>query len=742
MNLHPSHFIQPPELGGAAATAASPATENLPPSLRTATPVLVRYWRIALRRRWLIVSIVTSALLLGLLATLLTTPQYTATASIEISRQHERILNVEGVEPKSEGIDLEFYQTQYSLLKSRSLAERVATELRLAQNDAFFDNFGVRPPDSGLFSDTDGRRLSSEQLKERHALAVEVLLENVSISPIRGSRLVDVSFTSPDRGLSQRVANAWTTHFIASNLDRRFEATSYARRFLEGRLEQLRRRLEESERQLVGYASAQGIVNIAAESNSPDAPRQERSLVAENLATLNLELTRATADRIRAEVRATRGGNSAEALNNNTLTTLRERRASLAAEYSRLLTQFEPEYPQARALKAQLTQLEQAISSEEARIGLHLSGNYREAVAREENLRRRVEELKANFQDLRRRSIQYNIYQRDVDTNRSLYEGLLQRYKEVGVAGGVGTNNVSVVDPARLPDKPSSPNLISNLLMALLFGIGLAGIIVFVLEQIDEALKDPSQVPSTLALPLLGAVPQVEDADPVQVLHDRKSAAAEAYLSVQTNLQFSTDHGVPHSLAITSTRAGEGKSTSAYAIALSLARTGANVVLVDLDMRSPSVGAILNVSANAGVSNFLAGDENLDAMLVRADAHGFHALLAGPPPPNAAELLTGPRLDVLISNLRGRFDYVIFDAPPVLGLADAPLISRRVEGIVYTVESGGPRVSAIQMALSRLKAADARLIGVVMTKFQAQKISYGYDYGYGYGYGNSDPKTA
>jgi capsular exopolysaccharide synthesis family protein len=250
-------------------------------------------------------------------------------------------------------------------------------------------------------------------------------------------------------------------------------------------------------------------------------------------------------------------------------------------------------------------------------------------------------------------------------------------------------------------------------------------------------------VQNALGLPVLGIVPQIEGMEPAEALQDRKSPASEAYLSVQTNLQFSTDHGVPKSLAVVSTRSGEGKSTSAFAIARSLARTGAKVILVDGDMRSPTVGSLLGLAGENGVSNFLAGDDNLDAMIMRAEGAGMHALLAGPTPPNAAELLTGTRLEVLLSRLSKSFDHVIVDSPPVLGLADAPLIGRRVEGVVYAVEAQGARASAIRTAIGRLNSANVNLLGVVMTKFQPQKSNYGYGYEYGYGYGkNDDAQTA
>lgn len=728
-----SGMIMNERLSGHVETAGQPPMERGD----LGVPLLRQYWRIVVRRKWVIAGVVAACLIVALIITLLMTPLYTATATIEIARESDNIVGIEGVEADSgpASVDLEFYQTQYSLLKARSLAERVAADLQLAQNERFFEMFG-EDLDGGLFLDREGGTLTSGERVERQRLAVDVLLENISISPDRGSSLVDVSFTSPDSELSMKVVNSWTEHFIGANLDRRFEATSYARKFLEDRLEQLRQRLEASERKLVTYAAQQGIINLASEERgaSGDVVR-ERSLLSEELLSLSNELAEATADRIRAQSLVNgEPGASARALENVAIGAMRQKRAEVASEYSNMMARFESEYPPAKALEQQLEALDRSIAQEEARVGQSVANEYRDALQRERTLAERVTNLKAQMLDLRRRNIQYNIFQRDVDTNRELYNGLLQRYKEVGIAGGVGTNNISVVDPAILPEKPSSPNLALNLFLALLVGCALAGGVVFALEQIDEALKDPADVARALGTPVLGVIPASEE-KPIDLLADRKSDMAEAYLSLQTSLQFSTDHGLPRALAVTSTRASEGKSTTSYAIAQSLARTGRSVVLMDGDMRSPSVAQFVGVPNDRGTSNFLAGDDNVDELIKKPASLGFSVLAAGPNPPNAAELLTGARLKLLMDELLKRYDHVVIDSPPVLGLADAPLIASRAEGVVYAVESGGARSSMIRSALNRLSAANANVLGVVLTKFEAKQAGYGYGYDYGYGYG-------
>lgn len=695
-------------------------------------PIIRQYLRIALRWRYVIIGCVAACLVMGLIITLLMTPQYTGDSTIEISRESDQVTNFQGVQREPDTADQEFYQTQYGLLKSRSLAERIAVSLNFVDNPNFFKIFGVKSK-AGAFTLVDGRYPASGRAV-RQRVAGAILLDHLKISPTPMSRLVDIKFTSPEPNMSARIANAWAYSFIQSNLDRKIQASSYGRNLLQQQLTQLKQKLDESQRQLVEYASEQKIINLPGPSGDASS---ERSIVADNLASLNGALAQATADRIQAEAQyqqAGRAGESSEALGNLALNELRQQRAGLAAQYQQMMTQFAPGYPAAKALKAQIDQIDRSIASEESRVFGSLRTKYQQASARERDLQAKVNELKADYLDLRRRSIQYNIYQQEVDTNKALYDGLLERFKQIGVSEGVGINNVSIVDPADVPQRPSSPRVVLNLALALLIGLGIGAGLAFALEQIDEAIGDPAELERRLGLPLLGSVPKVENETPRDALLDRKSELVEAYLAVQTSLSFTTEHGVPRSFSVTSTRPAEGKSITALALATMLTRARRKVILVDGDMRSPSVHHLGGVGHDHGLSNYLAGDDNIEALIFPMSEFGFMAMTAGPIPPNAAELLTGNRLAVLINRLLEHYDHVIIDSPPVMGLADAPLIATRVEGVIYTVESHGIRSSLVKTALGRLTAANARIMGAVLTKFDAKKAHYGYGYGYEYGY--------
>ncbi len=699
------------------------------------TPVLVQYWQAVLRRKIAIAAILAVCVALGIIITLLMTPYFTSTSQIEISREQDNVTNVEGIASSDRtGQNLEFYQTQYSLLESRSLAERVVRARNLASDDGFFETFGVDPNSSGILTEAP-KAQSAAQRNVRLKLATDLLQEHVGVSPILGSSLVDVSFESPSANLSAVVANAWIEQFIASNLDRRFNSTADARKFLEEQLAELKQRLEDSERRLSGYADNKEIITLSSEQTADGKTVSQKTLASANLEALNAELAQATADRIVAESEARQRSGNKNALANLALNSLREERAKAQAEYAKLMVQFEPEYPAAKAIESQIAALNQSISAEEARSRIGTSARYSEAVEREQKLRGQVNQLKRQFSGERRASIQYNIYQREVDTNRQLYDGLLQRYKEIGVAG-VGTNNISIVDRAQPAESPSSPILLLNIALAILVGLGLAAAYVFVMEQIDQTVKDPADLKSKLGIAPLGSIPDFEKADILMSLSDKKSTAWEAYLSIRTSLSFLTDHGVPRSFLITSTRPNEGKSTSALALASVLASTGKRILLIDGDMRNPSLHKMIGMENSAGLSNSLSGSDDLAQLIHQKTTFGFDAMTAGPIPPNAAELLSSTRMRELVTKLSGTYDTVIIDAPPVLGLADIPLLADSVEGVIYTIEAGGVKMRGIQSAIQRIRSSRAHIFGGIVTKVQPQHSGYGYGYAYQYSYGD------
>jgi len=683
------------------------------PGAKTEGPFdVAEYWRVIMKWWWLILAIATSCVLAAVAISLLMTPQYRARATLEINPTGTQVVKMGEIETAVD--DRAFLSTQAGLLRSRSLAERVARSVNLANNEHFANQDASRPA--------------------REAQAVGALVQKAKIEPERESRLIAVSVETPDPALSARIANSYADNFIQSGLERRYEATSYARSFLEQRIATVKKRLEQSERELVAYAQRQGIITLNVDSGTGGG-RSEQSIDAASLVALNGALSSARSERIAAEQRfrqAQANRSTTEVLANSTVQTLTAQRAQLQAEYQQKLGLFKPEFPEMVQLRARIEALGRSIGQETGNVSSALRSEFAAAVARERALESRVNSLKAGLLNLRERSIQYTILQREVDTNRGLYDALLQRFKEVGVAGGVGANAVSVVDRADVPSAPSSPNLPLNIAIGLFAGLLLGFGAAFAIEWIDDTVKTPDDVTSKLGIASLGVIPIVPKGSVVrEQLEDRRSQVSEAYQSVRAALQFSTEHGVPRSLLITSTRAAEGKSSTALAISQTLASLGATVLLIDSDLRKPTFRG--PASSAEGLSTLLAGAENVRDCIHPTEVEGLFLLPSGPIPPNPAELLALGRFDHVLNEVTGWFDHVVIDAPPVLGLADAPLLSSVCEGTLMVIEAGSVRRAAALNAVTRLKGAGARMMGAVLTKFNAKRSGYGYGYGYGYG---------
>jgi capsular exopolysaccharide synthesis family protein len=703
-------------------------TAEPPPTLD-----LMAYWRILLKRRWLILSVILVALIIGVAVTLLARPYYTAVTTIQIDREAARVLaNDADVTPREQMTNgEEFFQTQYGLLRSRSLAQRVTDSLGLARDERFL-NAMLAP------QDTTSSTSPAQALNRRRERVVTQLAKHLTISPVRGSRLVAVQFTSPDPALSARITNAFAEQFIASNLDRRFESSAYARSFLERRLAQTREALNNSERQLVAYATAQHIIQLNDPSNTPGQPNQTRSVDAASLEAMNNALSQARAQRILAEQQwnQARGSNSVtEVLANPTIQQLTNQRATLSADYQNRLRTFLPTYPDMVQLRAQIQELDRQIASQSSAIRNSVQSQYRAALQNERQLQAQVSALERQVLNLRNRSIQYNILQREVDTNRALYDGLLQRYREVGVAGGVTTNNISIVDRAEPPRQPSQPRPLINMALALFGGVIAAMVIALGLEALDQAIRTPADVEQKLRLPVLGSIPLLgKGLRPREALADPRSPLSEAYYSLRSALQFSTEDGFPRSLLVTSTRPGEGKSTTSFAVALNVARLGYRTLLIDADLRNPSLHKTLGLDNRRGLTNLLTSSSTLKDVVQESGAHNLTVISCGPLPPNPAELLGTNRLKAIVRDAMAEYDVVIIDGPPVMGLADAPMVAAAVNGSLLVIEAGRTGRTQALAAARRLEMSNAHLLGVALTKFDAREASYGYGYAYEYDY--------
>lgn len=713
---------------------------------------LMRYWRILVKRRWTVLGALVIALAYALVSSLLTTPIYRASATLQIDRETIRVVNVEGMAP-SEGTSYwseDFYQTQYELLQSRALAQRTVSQLGLAQSGEL-DRIRSPSPWQKLremvFGGGDAagparrKPLTDAEIQAREHDLAGAFRGGLSIEPVRSSALVRVNYSSPDPLFAQRAANAVAEAFIASNLERRFGSSAYAKQYLEDRLQELKLKLEDSERKLVGFAQQEQIVSTGEAS---------ASLSEQTLGTLNAALGTARQARINAESRwrqaqSSRGlvlyGDIGE---NSIIKTLQTGRAELLGEYQEKLGLYKPEYPLMLQLKGQIDEVDKQIATEVDNIKSAIRAEYLAALEQENQLLKQMEGVKADVLDLQNRSIQYNIYKREVDTNRQLYDGLLQRYKEIGIAGGVSTNNVSIVDRAE-PGGKILPDVRRNMMFGALAGLILGVLLALGFEYLDDTLKAPEDIEKLLGLAMLGVIPRLKSPlTPARALEDPRSAYAEAYRSLCTALQFSTDRGVPRCLLVTSATPHEGKSTTAMVLAQNFALQGKRVLLIDCDLRNPSLHRQLGADNARGLTNCIAGGAKPYEIITKTPTENLMLMPTGPLPPNPAELLTGPKMLSLLTLAVQKFDQVILDGPPVMGLADAPILANLASGTILVVEAGETRIAVARNALKRLWSTRAHVVGALLNKFESRHAGYGYGYGYGdhsyYQYGGTAGK--
>ena len=704
---------------------------------------LMGLWHILLKRRWTIAATVGIVFVFALVASLMITPVYRATTSVQIDRELMNITNNDTNPMAGMISDPNYLNTQYQLLQSRELASRVLSDIGFQNKKRFEQVFqpSTTSQIKSWFGAGDDRVAEKEKPRVEKAKAlkrVDTFKTGYTVEPVRNTRLVKIHYDSTDPAFAILSANSLAEAFQSRNLETRFETSSYAKNYLEDQLKELKLKLEDSEAQLVRFAAREQIVGSGDDADG--------TLPEQNLGALNAALAKAKEERIRAQSKWVQAQSSVgmvtfgETGSNSIVRVLMESRSELMADYQNKLSQFKPAYPAMLQLKAQIDETDKQIAQEVANIKSAIRAEYEAAQQNETMIAAQIGSLKGEALDLKSRSIQYNIFKREVDTNRQLYEATLQRYKEIGVAAGVGLNNILIVDKAVSANK-HRPNIPLNLAVALLLGLVLGLLLVLLLEYMDDTLKNPEDVEKRLNLPVLGVIPKLKANETLEeVTADVRSAFAEAYRSVRTALQFATATGTPRSLLITSASPSEGKSTAAVTIGRNFSQIGKRVLLIDSDMRKPSMHKKLGIDNSAGLSNYLAGLMSIADVIRETELPGLHVITTGPLPPNPAELLHDDNMLRLLAYGLEHYDQIIIDGPPVMGLADAPIISSNVEGVLLVVEAGSTRKLAASTAVKRLHAARARLVGVLINKFEAKHAAYGYGYGgYSYySYGGSD----
>lgn len=712
-------------------------------------------WQVIRKRRWSVFFTLIAVFAAVAIWTFKQKPMYEAKGLLEIEQESPNIVTVQDLF-QIENITNDYVETQYKILQSDSLARKVIEQLHLDQKREFNSGQGMADLFRILGADTNQKEtFPMDAAHKQHVL--QAFENRLTVEPLQRSRLVRIKFDSESPKLAASVVNTLAASYIQRNLQVHWEAAQKASAWLGEQLNGLKRKLQKSEDELQQYASTNGLLYLGGESGETE------NIVDQRLRELQGELIQAQADRYAKEAlfhTAQSGEKDASpGVSDNRVTQdLMDRLGDLERQYAALAPDFKPDYPKMKEIQSQIDETEQFLQQQRQEAERHVAEEYFAAVHREDLVQKAFDEQKKGASVVAQKSVQYNILKREVETNKQLYEGLLQRLKEAGVSSALRTSNIRMVDAAMPPASPLRPRVALNLACGLLLGlVGGAGL-AFAQERIDNTLKSPGDVEYFLHMPVLGLIPFAGDQGqrngggarletvfartaPTGVLAARQrgdkrrrvdaaladqSELREAFRGLRTSVLLAGAGRPPRSLAFISAEAGEGKTTVCCNLAMSLAHLGKRVLVIDADIRRPGIGGFFGLTGSAGLVNYLAGEGEWRNFVQMSNVKGLDCLICGPEAPNPGELLSSERMEALLKDAMNHYDFVLVDSPPLLNLTDGRIVATAVEGSILVVRGGATSREHVQRAQECMADVGARVIGVVLNGIDLRRAGYYY----------------
>jgi len=708
------------------------------------------YLRILVKRKWIVAACLITIFSVVAIASLKTTPIYEAGGTIAINKP-DTTLNFQN----SATFSLDYYDpteldTEVKILQSDLLAMQVIRELNLDRRPEYA---GQAPPSSSSSLDLAPDPLQSDPARASAMIGGFKGNLRVGLSP--NTRIIEVHYRSPDPQMAANVVNTLMQTYVENNFKARFESTMQASEWLSKQLVDLQMKVETSQEKLVRYQKEHDILGAD----------EKQNITMEKLNELNKELTSAESERMDKEAlyRLVESGDAdtlastassiedAGGAQSGTqlLGTLRGRQAELKIQAADLNTQFGPSYPKLNQLNNQLKEIDSQIQGEMKKITAKVRGQYDTALQRENMLHDALEKQKQEANRLNESAITYTLLKRDVDTNRQLYEGLLQKLKEAGVSAGLKSNNFRIVDSARPPTGPIEPNIPRNLMFAAVLGLASGIGLAFLLEGLDNTVRTTEQAQMISGVASLGMIPlgsksAREGPNPKRlVIASSKEAVelvtqvrpqsqmAESYRALRTSLLLSNLGSPPRVIMVTSALPQEGKTTTSINTAVVLAQKGVRVLLIDADLRRPSIHKTLGMGPHSGLSNVLTGSTTLEQAITKTTIlPNLFVLPAGTPPPNPAELLASSNMRDVLNQLRDEYDHIVIDTPPSLSVTDAVVLSPRADAVVLVIRSGQTTKQALRRSREVLTQVNAKVVGVLLNAVDLSSPDYYYYYEY------------
>jgi capsular exopolysaccharide synthesis family protein len=704
---------------------------------------LMDYVRVVYKRRWIAIPAFLIVFLIGTINSFRTTPIYEAHTQVLIEKDTPKVGTLNTMFQEQDGwYNDDFYQTQYRILQSRSLARRTVEVMNLPKHPSL--QRAMSEP-TGPISITGAIWDAASWVKrtavgapeprpatvtpaaqqDSYATYTGLVLGSLTVAPVRNSRLVELRFSSTDPQLAADMANAHAKAYIQQNLETRFSASKDATDWLGERLGEQRKKVEESEAALQRYK----------ETHDAVAVEDRQNIVVQRLADLNGAVTKAKTARIEKEaqynqLKALQGTPAVDSfpavLSNEYIQKLKSEIGDLQRQQAQLSEKYGERHPEMVRIRTAVQSTQAKYDNEVGRVIEAVRAEYEAAVAQERSLVGALEGQKSEALGLNRKGIEYSVLSREAESNRQIYEALLQRTKETGISSELKTSNIRVVDSAEVPTSPMLPRRQRDLMMAAISGSILALGLVFLFEYLDNRIKSPQELRTHLGVPFLGMLPAIDTSGPTLLHNGVPPAFGEAIRAVRTNVLFSSAEEGVRMIVVTSAGPGEGKSMFSSNLSVSLAQAGQRVLHIDADMRRPRVHEIFEVAQEPGLSNLLVGDCKPSEAVRKAGVQNLCIMPAGMIPPNPAELLGSKRCAEYFATLSEHFDWIIVDSPPVLAVADASVLANSATGVVFVVGADQTSRHAAKAAVEQLQAVQAHVIGAVLNRADVERNPYYY----------------
>ncbi len=674
------------------------------------------------RRKYSILLMLLSLILLSLLYTFAVKPTYRANAVIQIEREGADIVkfgNNTPITDGSTGVNDPFFRTRYEMLRGRVIANRVINELNLYES--------LVPKKRSIFSlsgimDLLGLKDSSKTNSNKSTDYASIFSKNLLVQPIDKTHLVQITYEAHTPDEARNVVTSVVNNFIRSQIEAKSETGEYAKTFLGEQLADAKERLRKSENALVKYANEKGILGVDDKQG-----RHIRKLENLDAALVQAEIKRIEAESLYQQMKKV--GSVSTVLSNPVITNLKASLVKLEGDYQEMLKTFKPNYPDMRRLQQQINNARSKLNQEMGNIQNSMRADYLAAKRQENKIRTELSAFNEKMRTLQDSSLDYNTLKREVETNEKLYNTLLQRFEEVNVTSAANTSSISIVEPAITPFKRYRPKPLLNLLIGslsgLILGIGLA----FLRESLDQSVKSPDELERISGLPVLGLIPRVTKNSVKKVLgvvvkKKPRTPIAEAYRLLATNIRFMIDSKDENVILISSANPKEGKSTTATNIALSYAQMGLKVLLVDADIRKPSLHEKLGISNKLGLSNYLKGEVDLVGITQPVkDIQGLYAITAGKYDSDPISLLSHERMSYLTTQGSTIFDYVIIDAPPILGFADTLILSSLATSTIIVAKENKLNSNNVETVLKQLYRVKNNVLGFLLVDVKNSELT-------------------